>query len=138
MLCFEVKINGELSGIIGYDDALSYGVDVSSNPTLTDELALAEGYGSSEGNGEMSDQLSWFKKPLYEGDILTIEVVRSESPDAPLVSRHRIGFSDDCVDLHICSNCGKSQFEIERLVASSRVALCGECVAAICEIANEQ
>lgn len=137
MLCFEVWINGKRIKTVGYETAEEFGVSFSAYPSLNSDSAALEmtGYASSE--HLYSDELRWGLTELRTGDEVLIKLITAEDADPPLKARYAEGQASDAKQAMICSNCGKSHFEVEHMVTANRIVLCGDCCQEIVDFVKD-
>jgi hypothetical protein len=74
---------------------------------------------------------------LHPDDEVLIRVVRTETPDSATRSRYAEGEIDDPPKVMICSKCGRSHFEVEQMIRTQRITLCGECCREIAEFISD-
>jgi len=137
MLCFEITINGERKGLIGCEGADEYGVYISNYPQLTQNICSISAEGAFPSDNVYSDELSWFKTSAKPGDVITVTVVHSTTPDKPTITKYQEGVVSDCNTPGLCSSCGTSQFETEKFVSGGKVSLCIECIGLFWDMIND-
>jgi hypothetical protein len=71
------------------------------------------------------DELRWGGSELRLGDEVLIKIVNQEDGDTPIRTRYGEGQIGDADKAMICSNCGKSHLEVERMIQAERITLCG-------------
>jgi len=137
MLCFEVWINGKKERVVGFESAEEYSVCLTAFPNLSDSVSLEmSGYASSP--EVYQDELRWSGSELRLGDEILIKIVNREAGDTPIRTRHGEGEIGDADRAMICSNCGKSHLEVERMIQAERITLCGECCKSIAEFVSDE
>ncbi len=137
MISFEVWINGKIEFTVGFKGAEEFGVYLSHNPELHNDFASLEASGYAQSDAEFTDEIKWGNRSIRQGDEVIIKLVNSESPDEPSRTRQNIGLIPDAKNAMLCSNCGKTHFQIERLIRAERITLCNECVDTIIEVSRD-
>ncbi len=138
MLCFEICINGERKGLIGYEYAEEYGVYISTHPQLAKDFCTISAEGAFPSDSTYSDELKWLKSSAKAGDEVTIRVLESTSADIPTITKYQEGAVSESKTAMLCSNCGNSQFETDQFVHAGKVSLCKECITLFSEMINDQ
>ena len=137
MLCFEVWINGKKERVVGFGSAEEYSVCLTAFPDLSD-LVLLEMSGYAPSAEVCLDELRWGGSELRLGDEVLIKIVKQEDADTPTRTRYGEGQIGDADKAMICSNCGKSHLEVERMIQAERITLCGDCSKSIAEFVSDE
>lgn len=127
MLCFEVWINGKKERVVGCKSAEEYGVYLSAYPNVSSDSVSMEMSGYAPSDQIYPDELRWGTAELQPDDEVLIKVVSAEAPDPATRSRYAEGQIDDPPKAIICSNCGRTNLEVEQMITAQRITLCGEC-----------
>ena len=120
--------------------------------------------GFIEKQPHVAEYLKWGKQHLKIGDVITMELVHTDSPDQPIERHVRDSSESNAamtsrIEEHIarlrieieqrgkeavlpkpqekfCSFCGKAKNEVKKLVAGPNVFICDECIAVSNDILN--
>ena len=136
MICFEVSINGIKKYTIGSVEADEFGINLIAAPQLKPTHISAELSGFIANDKKYPHELRWGSENIKLGDEILIKIINSKSPDEPQEIRYDEGLSDtgEQFQTMLCTCCGKSHFETNQMIRSSKVSLCEECVKSFAEI----
>lgn len=140
MICFEIWINGIRKNLIGSDDAEEFGACLNANPLIDPPHISLDLSGYIANEKEYPHELRWGTLNIKSGDEVAIKIIESNTPDEPQLIRYNEGIieSEEQTQAMLCSNCGKSHFETDKWVRSSRITLCYECVKLMSEIMEKE
>jgi ClpX C4-type zinc finger len=126
MICLNVEVNGEARLIAGSASAESVLANIGIYPDINESWLRVTGdvYPLDE---PVADAC-WLVRPLKVGDTVTVQVLESDSPAAPVLSRtDPSAAATDALPL-LCAFCSKSHEQCRKLMASSKAVICDECV----------
>ena len=140
MICFEVRINGIQKYIVGSDEAEEFTACVYAAPKLKPPHVAIDISGFIANVKEHPHELRWDDINLKVGDEINVKIIESDIPDKPkkTLYEHGVDNSDEQAHSMLCSCCGKSQSETNRILRSSNVTLCEECVVSFTEILKDK
>jgi hypothetical protein len=138
MLCFEVWINGKKDRVVGFESAEEYSVCLTACPEHLPDSVSLEMSGYAPSPEVCLDELRWGGSELRLGDEVLIKIVNQEDADTPIRTKYGEGQIGDADKAMICSNCGKSHLEVERMIQAERITLCGDCSKRIAEFVSDE
>lgn len=135
MLCFDIFLNGEHKYIAGHEQMEQMRASLY---LTTDGPRLFVVDANFKSADTLTQDAFWPTLEPKIGDVITIQIVQSNSPDSPsrLVRR---GSLEDKLGNKIlyCSICGRSHKEAKKFITSKEVNVCDECFGTLAAYFNE-
>jgi hypothetical protein len=122
-----VEVNGQVV-VAGAAAAETISANIEAYPGFAESWIRVAGDVIPADDSPAADA-AWLSKKLEIGDTVVVRVIESESPAAPTLSR-----SDPSVDASdgvqlVCSFCGKSHEETQKMYSGLKAMICNECIA---------
>jgi hypothetical protein len=135
VLCLSVEVNGEASILAGDAFAETITASVDLFPGVSDSWLRVSG--DVVPDDAPAADAKWLGQALNVGDVVVIRLVESDTPTAPTLSRSDLSLeTTDGVKL-VCSFCGKSHMDIQKMYAGTKAVICNECVGFLHQMAVE-
>ena len=126
MLCVSVEVNGEVV-VAGAASAETISATVNVYPSVGECLVRVTGDVIPLDDSPPADA-AWLSKRLNLGDTVVVRLVESDNPAVPTLSRSDPNVAgSDSVKL-VCSFCGKSHLEIQKMYSGLKAIICNECI----------
>jgi hypothetical protein len=127
MLCLFVQVNGETAILAGDGAAESLTASVKLYPSFKESVLRVDG--EVVPDNSVPADATWLGRALQVGDTVVVRLVESDSAMAPALSRSDPSVAAvDGVSI-VCSFCGKSPHEIQRMYSGIKATICNECLA---------
>jgi hypothetical protein len=121
-----VEVNGEVV-VAGAESAETISANVNVYPSVGESWVRVTGDVVPLDDSPPADA-AWLSKRLNLGDTVVVRLVDSDSPSAPTLSRSDPSVAgSDSVKL-VCSFCGKSHMEIQKMYSGLKAIICNECI----------
>ena len=135
MICIEVIVNGQRRTIAGANAAESIETSVLTYPGLQQSWLHVNGEVVS-GDQPTADA-EWLTMQLTVGDKVEVQIIETDSPVAPTLSRTdpTLPASDEIP--FVCAFCGKDSVQTEGMVASRKAMICRDCIRYLHEMITE-
>lgn len=124
MKCIQVIVNDKLLWTIGHEEAADILFHLTYAPSVATAHISANGMFLSR--VEVNESEPWEQMFIKEGDVITLQMVKSEAPNVTTTLKELDAATGD-LNLY-CSFCGKSQNAVTKLVAGSNAYICDECI----------
>lgn len=135
MICLEVIVNGKRSTVAGVASAQTLSAEICTYPGL--HQSWLEVYGEVVPDDQPEVDAEWLSTQLSVGDKVQIQLIESDDPSTPKLSRidPTAAASDDipCV----CAFCGKDSQQTEGMVASRKAMICRSCICYLYEVVSD-
>jgi hypothetical protein len=126
MICLEFKLNGNAAIVAGARDAKVIAANVAIYPEVQETILKVSGV--VEPAAQPAAEAHWFAGNLAVGDVVTIQVIESETAQPARLSRADPGVvATDEIPI-ACSFCAKPESAVDHLIAGKRAMICNECV----------
>ncbi len=141
MICFEIWINGIKKYTVGSEEAEEFSANLTAFPHLKPTHVSLDVCGFTLRDEAYPDELRWGESYPKIGDEIIIKIIDTNNPDKPKVTRYKEGCidnSDSQSQSMLCSCCGKSHFETDKLIRNSNIALCEDCIKMMADLINNK
>jgi hypothetical protein len=137
MLCLEVVINGERRVVAGDSLAERLWAEVTAYPGSGITSINVDGDVLPE--GQPPADARWMSAALSVGDSVLIRVIDASEATAPTLRRFDPSVKPDPTDEipFVCSFCGKTHHETDRMVSSTHAIICHECIRRVSEMIKD-
>jgi hypothetical protein len=126
MICIQVSVNGERRTLAGAANAEALTTSVLTYPESQQTWLRVNGDMTFEGQPNAAAE--WLTMQLSVGDKVEIQVLESDTPENPTLSRtDPTRPASDAIPC-VCAFCGKDSKQTQGMVASHHAMICRDCI----------
>jgi hypothetical protein len=135
MICIEVIVNGQRRTIAGANNAEIIETSVLTYPGVQQSWLRVNGEVASD--DQPTAEAEWLTMQLTVGDKVEVQIVETNDPVAPNLSRTdpTLPASDEVP--FVCAFCGKDSQQTQGMVASHKAMICRDCICYLYEMISE-